>query len=125
MVFNEIEVVCFTPTHEHTTSISLNRFSNRPSRNRTYIGNLEGFCPNPLDDRPFSSYMIIVLLHKITSFSIKNGKPIFIFLYNNSKGDLRDFEQSEQTDQKEEIAMQKLKKDIIKESIRNRKNRKK
>ena len=24
----------------------------RPSRNRTYIGNLEGFCPNPLDDRP-------------------------------------------------------------------------
>jgi len=46
-------------------------------------------------------------------------------LYNNSKGDLRDFEQSEQTDQKEEIAMQKLKKDIIKESIRNRKNRKK
>ena len=24
----------------------------RSSRNRTYIRNLEGFCPNPLDDRP-------------------------------------------------------------------------
>lgn len=24
----------------------------RPSRIRTYIRNLEGFCPNPLDDRP-------------------------------------------------------------------------
>ena len=24
----------------------------RPSRNRTYILNLEGLCPNPLDDRP-------------------------------------------------------------------------
>lgn len=24
-----------------------------PSRIRTYIRNLEGFCPNPLDDRPF------------------------------------------------------------------------
>jgi hypothetical protein len=24
----------------------------RSSRNRTYIGNLEGFCPNPLDDGP-------------------------------------------------------------------------
>lgn len=23
-----------------------------PSRIRTYIRNLEGFCPNPLDDRP-------------------------------------------------------------------------
>tara|TARA_B110000027_G_scaffold108165_1_gene115221 strand:+ start:218 stop:406 length:189 start_codon:yes stop_codon:yes gene_type:complete len=22
------------------------------SRNRTYIENLEGFCPNPLDDKP-------------------------------------------------------------------------
>ena len=27
-------------------------YLSRPSRNRTYIGNLEGFCPNPLDDRP-------------------------------------------------------------------------
>ena len=26
--------------------------NNRPSRNRTYIVNLEGLCPNPLDDRP-------------------------------------------------------------------------
>lgn len=26
--------------------------ASRPSRNRTYIGNLEGFCPDPLDDRP-------------------------------------------------------------------------
>ena len=24
----------------------------RPSRNRTYIRNLEGSCPDPLDDRP-------------------------------------------------------------------------
>ena len=27
-------------------------WSNEPSRNRTYIGNLEGFCPDPLDDEP-------------------------------------------------------------------------
>lgn len=45
----------------------------------------------------------------------------FINIINNSKGDLRDYEQTEQSDQKEEIAMQKLKKDIIKQSIRNRK----
>ena len=30
----------------------------RPSRNRTYIGNLEGFCPNPLDDRPLIIWVI-------------------------------------------------------------------
>ena len=24
----------------------------RPSRNRTYINDLEGHCPSPLDDRP-------------------------------------------------------------------------
>ena len=33
--------------------------NNWPSRNRTYIGNLEGFCPNPLDDRPLVLYKII------------------------------------------------------------------
>ena len=27
-------------------------WSNELSRNRTYIGNLEGFCPDPLDDEP-------------------------------------------------------------------------
>ena len=27
----------------------------RPSRNRTYVGNLEGFCPSPLDDRPLKN----------------------------------------------------------------------
>ena len=33
-------------------AISIELILFRPSRNRTYIGNLEGFCPNPLDDRP-------------------------------------------------------------------------
>ena len=31
----------------------------RPSRNRTYIRNLEGFCPNPLDDRPIIRLWVI------------------------------------------------------------------
>ena len=28
--------------------------NNELSRNRTYIRNLEGFCPDPLDDEPFA-----------------------------------------------------------------------
>ena len=34
--------------------ILIRKDKHRPSRNRTYIGNLEDFCPNPLDDRPLS-----------------------------------------------------------------------
>ena len=37
----------------YITKCSICQIIYRSSRNRTYIGNLEGFCPNPLDDGPF------------------------------------------------------------------------
>jgi hypothetical protein len=46
--------------HEELQEIFFNLLKSIPrsSRNRTYIRNLEGCCPNPLDDRPFlKNYM--------------------------------------------------------------------
>ncbi len=35
---------------------------NELSRNRTYIRNLEGFCPDPLDDEPFALALVVGVL---------------------------------------------------------------
>ena len=35
--------------------VALARRVDELSRNRTYIRNLEGFCPDPLDDEPVNS----------------------------------------------------------------------
>ena len=54
------------------------RRSSEPSRNRTYIKNLEGFCPNPLDDRPFSSILECTL--NIFKKSRRKVSLLFLFL---------------------------------------------
>ena len=42
--------------------LAINLFWNGLSRIRTYIKNLEGFCPDPLDDKPISTINTILLL---------------------------------------------------------------
>ena len=58
----------FSLVYSRANYFYFGNFDNRPSRNRTYIGNLEGFCPNPLDDRPF----VISKLKLISNPKVRN-----------------------------------------------------
>ena len=53
-------VRCFAERVRRLANVSRTRFINELSRNRTYIRNLEGFCPDPLDDEPTHSYKAIM-----------------------------------------------------------------
>ncbi len=48
------------PPLRRLANVLLTRPINELSRNRTYIRNLEGFCPDPLDDEPIRSYKTIM-----------------------------------------------------------------